>query len=459
MRLVQVAGEAKVRELGQRPRREVFSPGRVAGEQDVVGLDVAVQDAAFVDGDEGVTDIGGDRQGESFGQHAALVDEAAQGWAGDVFDREVVLAVVLVDLDQAGDVGVADLGEEAGLLEESLEHFRLTGELRQERLDGDDTAIRVVLGAVDLAHAAGAELLEDAEAAETLAHGPPERGRGVLAFDGDTRAGEVVLAGEQVRDLLEPGHDLRDRQALERGAAQHVGEQAEQGDGEISRDVFGLVADLAAQHPTQQAREVRHVVRRRPARRVGQQPRVGVLRPWSEIDLDARRGALAHGVRRQVAVGQPQAVRRLQQTREFERDGHGLDGGQRQASRECPAERSALAPRQDQRGRVFEPEFDDAPGGGMLEELGQPEPALLAGPFHRVVGGRERPHFDRRAVAELGAVGDHFRPGGQRRDQGPGGGVHARRLGSASPIVGEVSLYPTQRGRHGVRGCTSGFLA
>ena len=105
------------------------------------GFEVAVHDAAFVGGFEGVGDLVGDAQSgvERHGSFGRL--------AFDVFHHQVIGADV-VDL---ADVGMVERGDGFGF---ALEAF---GELGGGDFDGDVAVEAGVVGAVDFAHAAGAD--------------------------------------------------------------------------------------------------------------------------------------------------------------------------------------------------------------------------------------------------------------------------------------------------------------
>ena len=109
--LVERAGDAEVGDLGR----------ALLVDQDVLGLDVAVDDVAGVGGGERARDLDrvGDRLVDRQAAHAA--DAVLQRLALDVLEDDVGPAVLLPGVDHADDVRVAELGDGASLAPEALE--------------------------------------------------------------------------------------------------------------------------------------------------------------------------------------------------------------------------------------------------------------------------------------------------------------------------------------------------
>jgi hypothetical protein len=147
-----VAGDAEV--------HDDWAEAAVGGalDEDVAGLDVAVEDAelvGLVEGDGAVAedhDLVMQRQ----------LEAVAQRLAGDQFHGDVGLALDLADLEDLADVGVVDAGLGAGLAEQA---GREIGMIAADELEGDGAAELRVVGAVDGAHAAVAEHCEELVAA------------------------------------------------------------------------------------------------------------------------------------------------------------------------------------------------------------------------------------------------------------------------------------------------------
>jgi len=86
---------------------------RVLGQQKVLRLDVAVDDALMVRGGERGTDLGGEMQGHVRGQDAEALDTLAQVLAVYIFhDYEGMVVVCIVDVFDGHDIGVAELAHE-----------------------------------------------------------------------------------------------------------------------------------------------------------------------------------------------------------------------------------------------------------------------------------------------------------------------------------------------------------
>ena len=155
-------GEAEVQEL------RLLS----LGHEDVRGLDVAVDDALGVGGLERVGDLDGQVEQRFRGQGPAL-DAVLQGPSLQALEGDELLALALSDVVDGADAGVVEGGRRLGLPPEALEGLRVLGQLLREELEGDGPAQARVLGLVDDAHAAAAELPEDA----VVGHGLPDQGR------------------------------------------------------------------------------------------------------------------------------------------------------------------------------------------------------------------------------------------------------------------------------------------
>jgi hypothetical protein len=164
-------GDAEVEELGA----PAGGPLGIGDQHDVVGLEVAMDDAAVVGGRQRARDL--PRQLDQLGlAHERPRQALAQGLTGDELHDDEGLAVgqvaEVVDLD---DVGVAQGRGDAGLVEEPGHHVAGVGELRQQHLDRRRSAEQRVLGAVHGAHTTLAELAGDAVVADESAEHDPAR--------------------------------------------------------------------------------------------------------------------------------------------------------------------------------------------------------------------------------------------------------------------------------------------
>ncbi len=210
--------------LGELGETEVENLGEAVGrDHEVAGLQVAVNNA------------GGMRLGEPFGglrevaEESAevgplLVNEAAQGLAADHLHRDVVQRLrvgrarrahrVAPDLVDGDDVGVAQLRRRPGLELEAPDAVFVAHQVEGEDLERDVAPQRLVLGQVDLAHAARAEWRDDPVVGDLvlgvqrlprlLCHpSPPENGRQSTDFPPAVADGSVTgrVGGAPPADL------------------------------------------------------------------------------------------------------------------------------------------------------------------------------------------------------------------------------------------------------------------
>jgi len=96
-------------------------------------------------------------------------DHVPQTLAFDALHRDEDLPVGLVDLEYRADVGVAERGRRLGLMEEPRAGRSIARPLRRQELERHYPFELEVLGLVDDAHAALAELLDDPVVRDGLA--------------------------------------------------------------------------------------------------------------------------------------------------------------------------------------------------------------------------------------------------------------------------------------------------
>ena len=150
----------------------------VVGQQHVLGLQVAVDDAGLVRGDEP-----GQHRLEDvhrlLGREApVLAEEVAQGDALQVLHDEVRRAEVLALVEDVDDVRVGEPGGAARLLDEPVAERGVVGEVGVHHLHGDAALEPQVGGEVDRRHAAAGDARADLVAAveQPAHHGVGRRG-------------------------------------------------------------------------------------------------------------------------------------------------------------------------------------------------------------------------------------------------------------------------------------------
>ena len=139
--------EAEVAKLG----------GAFRGDEDVLGLDVAVDEAVLERVAETARDLPGDVERPFLRQPSRLVDLLEERLAGDVLHDEVIAAVGLAAVEGADDVLVGDLRGGARFLEEVLDIRPIFREVRRKELDRDEPVEAFLPRQVDVAHAARAQ--------------------------------------------------------------------------------------------------------------------------------------------------------------------------------------------------------------------------------------------------------------------------------------------------------------
>ena len=237
---------------------EVGEPhGAVAPEQDVRRLDVAVDDAVRVGVREGVADGGRDAE-ERLVRQRLLAQGALQVAAVHELRDDVDVLVVLEDLAQAHDVGMAEPRGDRDLAPRALPEDGVV----RDGLDGHGVAGLLVVRAEDRARAADAEHSVDPEPAEHQAGREQRRsglGRGGVTCPATSRGtgcvrGCVLASG----DFAAAYHDP------ERAPARPVPVGADQGFGASMTLSFFEEFDLDDEQPTEpQRRSSRDRVRDR----------------------------------------------------------------------------------------------------------------------------------------------------------------------------------------------------
>ena len=189
------------------PKSVTMTRPRDALEQDVVGLDVAVDDGEPVGGAERVGRLRHDPAGLLDRQLAPPADPARHRLAVHVPHDEVDQAVALADGVDRHDVGMGQLGGGLRLAGEPLADVLLEGELGGQDLDGDPALEPLVAGAVDDAHAAPPDLALDGVGV-TQRRGEPGRQR-LVGGGGHGREGPET-EGAGLRSAMRPAKEQPD---------------------------------------------------------------------------------------------------------------------------------------------------------------------------------------------------------------------------------------------------------
>ena len=162
-----LAAGGRVPELGD-PEVEELHEGRASATQDedVVGLEVAVDHAPLVRAVQGVAELAED--GETLVErHGSLPEQRGEGLAVQVLHDDVVpVGREHREVEDADDVLVADAVHRPGLVVEAGHELRARRHRLVQELDGDAAPDDRVLGEVDRAHPASSQQPHDAEAAD-----------------------------------------------------------------------------------------------------------------------------------------------------------------------------------------------------------------------------------------------------------------------------------------------------
>ena len=129
-------------------------------DEDVLGLDVAVQDVAAMGRAGALEDRGDEVERLARGEGALLLEEVAQGLPIDELHREEEETVVLTLVEHADDVRVRQPRRRPRLPAESPDELGVAGEIDAHDLEGDLSIEAGVEGRVDAAHAAVGEVGE-----------------------------------------------------------------------------------------------------------------------------------------------------------------------------------------------------------------------------------------------------------------------------------------------------------
>lgn len=150
-------GEGAVERFGDSEVRDLRDTGFV--DDDVLGLDIAVDDALFMRVLEGGGHLQAVTDSLGLGHTPLGFEELAQGIAVDVLHHDEATAFVDAGVEHADDVGVLEPRDNAGLAFEGGDGtgIGLGAEGFAKELDGDPAAEPFILGEPDFGHPAGTE--------------------------------------------------------------------------------------------------------------------------------------------------------------------------------------------------------------------------------------------------------------------------------------------------------------
>ena len=160
----EVHGVAFAREAGQAEVGDLHFTR--AGEHDVLGFDVAVNDSLFGRFDQGRGGLTHDAQGVGKVGGAVAGEPVAKVLPFDVFLGNEVQAVDVAHLVDLNDTGMDQAGCRPGLAFESHEVDAVVGQFGLENFDGHVTAELNLLGEIDLGHGPASQASEEAEIAQ-----------------------------------------------------------------------------------------------------------------------------------------------------------------------------------------------------------------------------------------------------------------------------------------------------
>jgi hypothetical protein len=137
---------------------EVGDPCLALAEQDVFGLEVAVDHPVVMRMVEGAGDLMGEIECEVERKLGLAPEQIAEGLAPDVGHGVPEHAAILARVEDGKDVGVVEARGQADLAQEALGTER-GGKLGTEHLEGDGPVVAEVVGQIDDRHPAAADLV------------------------------------------------------------------------------------------------------------------------------------------------------------------------------------------------------------------------------------------------------------------------------------------------------------
>ena len=138
------------------------------GNEDVRRLDVPMHDLFRMCGIERVGHFDGQRE-QGLGVHGLARDAMLQRHPVQKLHGDKRLAVLLANVVNGADVGMIQGGCRLGFALETGQGLRVAGNFRGQKFEGNETVQAGVFGLVNHAHAATAQLLENAVVRNRLA--------------------------------------------------------------------------------------------------------------------------------------------------------------------------------------------------------------------------------------------------------------------------------------------------
>jgi hypothetical protein len=180
---------------------EIGELGRpdLAFDQDVAGLDVAMDDARRMRRSQGQGDVTRDAGGHGDLELAALGKQALQRLAVDPLHDDEGHAVGDVEVAHAHDVGVVERGRGPGILEKPVGDVPVAAHLRAQHLQRHRRLELRVAGGKDASHGPLAELVLEQVAADPI---PSLHGEAAPRHALASRAPEARIGPQRLRNRL-----------------------------------------------------------------------------------------------------------------------------------------------------------------------------------------------------------------------------------------------------------------
>ncbi len=141
------------------------------GNEDVRGLDIAMNDSPDVRGIEGIGHFNRQRE-QALELHRPAIDQMFQRLAAEALHHDEDMSLMLADFVDGADVGMIQRGCGAGLAAKSFEGLRILRGIVGKKFQGDEAAELGVFRFVDDTHPSAAKEFKDAVVRDCLAdHG------------------------------------------------------------------------------------------------------------------------------------------------------------------------------------------------------------------------------------------------------------------------------------------------